>query len=72
MNVEEKLRFIIEHYIRSSFRNVLMEDLLLFYRNENKDLVKDLNENYLKEIFKEEYFKVLESLKKYVEDEDEK
>lgn len=72
MNVEEKLRFLIEHYIRSSFRNVLMEDLLLFYRNENKDLVKDLNENYLKEIFKEEYFKVLESLKKYVEDEDEK
>lgn len=69
MNVEEKLRFLIEHYIRSSFRNVLMEDLLLFYRNENKDLVKDLNENYLKEIFKEEYFKVLESLKKYVEDE---
>ena len=71
MNVEEKLRFIIEHYIRSSFRNVLMEDLLLFYRNENKDLVEDLDENYLKEIFKEEYFKVLESLKKIVENEEE-
>jgi hypothetical protein len=70
MNVEEKLRFIIEHYIRSSFRNVLMEDLILFYRNENKDLVEDLDENYLKEIFKEEYFKVLESLKKIVENEE--
>ena len=63
MNVEESLRLVIEHYIRSSFRNVLMEDLLIFYQNENKDLVEDLNEDYLKEIFREEYFKVLESLK---------
>ena len=61
--MKDSLRELIREELLMSFQNMSVNDLFLFFQNQNEELVEEYDEKILEEIFREEYFKVLESLK---------